>query len=207
MEYLDRNELILKEITAQFEQRVFARGDEIGRSRYTTFTSLGSFNSSVLGEKVFLGLKESFLGEARSDLELARIAVISKYCPELVPQLPLFYGFVVGSADREIGIITEDFSKAGEFPVADIGTDVSPTNWPALLPLELHRLAPEPSLSSLELAKMCFLVDGLMRLGDFDKFLFGWKMEDVFKRFPIDRSFEDFVKYTQKNRIYINYDL
>ena len=207
MNYLERNELIMVEVTQQLEKGTFQRGQETGpRGTSMKFASIGSFPSLVLGRDLFVGLKEEIEGDTvdiRVDMELARIAVIAKHLPDLEPALPMFHGLMVDSAGRKSAIITEDFSEGGLYK---IGIDIPSV----MLPRELIKIDSYlREWEESELKKMCFIVGGIgrLRIGDFDSFLFGQNMEQVLTRFPIDCTFEDFIRYTERNRVYCRYPL
>ncbi|KKS65219.1 MAG: hypothetical protein UV41_C0006G0038 [Candidatus Daviesbacteria bacterium GW2011_GWA2_42_7] len=227
MNYLERNELILQEVGEQFHTHAFRRGREVGQSHAIRFTAIGSYPSSVLGHDIHVGLKESIQGEeleTRSDLELARIAVIAKHQPFLASALPVFYGCLTENGERT-AIVMEDFSQGEKYKVKQ---------WP-------YRWANIPSMSELleaqkqgdmdyfsllnswlvfkeklihmdqglehedyDLTSMCFTANNRLRLGDFDKLFFYRSMEQIFTDFPIDLTFEEFVEYTRRNQLRAN---
>lgn len=203
MNYLERNELIMAKVAQQLAMKSFERGREVG-TRGTTmkFTSIGSFHSSLLGRDLSVGLKERMDKDTvdyRVESQLARIAVIAKHLPELEPALPIFHGLMLDSEGRATAIITEDFSQGGIYQVVNSGP-LDP------LPFKLAEI--DPSLkehSWWELERMCFDVNGQLRIGDLDALLFGLNMKQVFTRFPIDITFDDFVDYTRRNVIHCGY--
>ncbi len=223
MNYLERNELLLQEVGQQFANGTFQRGRVIGKSELSKFTSIGSYKSSVAGSDTYVGIKESLKGEdldIRSEMELARIAVIAKYSPLLASCLPLFHGFLAGKDDKTM-ILTEDFSKGGtlrveqwpyrwaetpdlsELCVMNRGsTDYLSLITPWLfLKDELIKLDPALKDEVHDLTSMCFIADNRLRLGDFDKMFFGRNIKQILHAFPIDYTFLDFVKYIRQNQL------
>lgn len=230
MNYLERNELILQEIKEQFKAQAFKKGEEVGKSSDMKFTPVGFYRSQVLSQNIDVGLKESIEGEeleTRANLELARIAVIAKHQAILVPYLPAFYGYLVRESG-ETAIVTEDFSQGGRQKV-----EQWPYRWANLpnmselldrqrrenmdyLSLSSTWLFIKDKLTSIDpgledevydLTSMCFIVNNRLRLGDFDMFLFCRSIKDILAEFPIDCTFEEFVKYIQRNRIVLGCSL
>ncbi|KKS13963.1 hypothetical protein A2617_04910 [Candidatus Daviesbacteria bacterium RIFOXYD1_FULL_41_10] len=113
MNYLERNELILKEVGEQLENGIFRRGRVIGKSGSSKFTSIGTYNSPTIGANVHVGIKESLSHidlDIRAEMEMTRIAVISKHSSFLTDFLPQFHGYLLGGNNKTM-IITEDFLK------------------------------------------------------------------------------------------------
>lgn len=180
MTYLERNQAIIDELRGVRLER----GDIVGSSSSMSFTSAGHYRSSVLGNTLYVGLKEytdpekcKSSTEARALLELHCICTVAEQLPHLEVELPVFYGILFDRAGKPLGIVTEDFSKGGKYEVQDMTYDR-----PELLPNELGEIFPD--MDYYELARVCFSVNGQRRLGDFstswsNEFSHKFLMDDV----------------------------
>ncbi len=192
MNYLERNELVIGEIRRDLRLK---KRDNIADTGRTSFTPLGDYYSQIVGQRLFVGLKRyysfrSSYSEGRVINDLAFIRAIEQKAPHLMPELPSFYGLLVAGNGRHLGVITEDFSRAGKHEVHDM--DEGDSN----LPTELRKVVNDPRLHDEELAKVCFVVDGQRRLGDFNTIRAGLNVRESIERFPLDDIMNDIEKYT-----------
>ena|SRR3989344_863078 len=199
MDYLDRNAEIFKEIReSRLELTRFLSVSN--KARTTNSTSLGCYRSELIGRGVCILLKEK-LGDSeiivnsRIESELPVICTIYEKIPELREELPLFYGLLRGKDEKLIGIITEDFSKAGIYPVREI--EIGDKN---NLPYWLNRLS-KKRIDETELSRVGFMVDGQRRLGDFDTISI--KKSNSSEKFSIDSILKRVNEFTLR----INYEL
>lgn len=232
MGYLERNELILKEIKNELKRGTFQRGEETGKSACTRFIPMGCYESPVVGETVHVGLKESsrFRNQSkRAEMDLAKIAVVAKYIPSLSFSLPLFHGSLAIGESRVV-TITEDFSQGGTIYMEqwhynwakepDLGTSYEmvrmgsgETDFLRLFALwsymkeELTKLDPRLESEVYDLTSMCFAVGDTLRLGDFDQLFSGKFTEQILANFPLNCALTDFMKYVQRNQLHIRTDI
>lgn len=189
MDYLPRNQEIIDEIgkNLTLERRV-----RVGSSRSVVTTAVGNYISQIAGNDVYICLKEltgesNWTAEERVVAELAIIRGIALHYPALIPKLPLFLGLLVGSDGNKIGIITDDFSKGGQHTVRE-ATDVyanPQSEIPEILLVKQLINNPEADLD-YDLARMCFQVNGEVRLGDFAHLRLYLRPEDrLFGKFGI----------------------
>ncbi len=194
MDYLERNQLIVAEIGRNLR---IQRTGHTAYSERTAFTPVGSYYSQVLREELFAGLKEGSLPEWRVFHDLAFMRSLEGKFPHLVPELPIFYGLLRNREGAPLGVIMEDFSKGSKHKVHDVYEDGKN------LPGELRDLVGTPNLSNVELAKVCFMVEGCRRLGDFDSIRSGLSVPELIERFPFADLEEQLERYT----LQIDYDL
>ncbi len=152
MPYLERNIKLIAEVDAGI---TLEKGEKRGNGNYANFFSVGRFNSTEMGTEVHVGLKEPQRVWARPELirdrfifELAVMSVVAKNMPHLLPELPLFYGLLIGKNGVPIAIVTEDFSQNGD-------NDVESSNY---VPPGFQRLFVDGSLDYDKLVNISFTV-------------------------------------------------
>ena len=173
MDYLERNHTILQEMSSArlskgLQVGVSLTGD--GKPK-TVFNCLGNYDSEFLACELYTGLKRTLRHNsdtvsARATAELAVIRHIAQFYPHLVPELPAFYGLLVGKNGESLGSITEDFSKGGLYKVEDVFTPFM-IKHRERIPTELKNAFVDMELDEEDLARMCFIVNGARRIGDF----------------------------------------
>jgi hypothetical protein len=174
--YRDTNRQILEEIN---RLNSLKSGTVIGKNQSgkTTVTTLGKFYSEVAGRDLDIGLKE-YSGSQGDVLnikvatELGLIDLVEENFPSLVQEFPLFHGVFLDGNGKPIGVVTEDYSKNGTFPVESVGWNRD------VLPYEIQGLMDRPKDLD-DLATTCFLVDGKRRIGDFGEFTMGSAKEKL----------------------------
>lgn len=206
MSYLERNRRLLKEIDSNLPLQ---KGKQLGDGGISKFFSAGSYNSDELGTEVYVGLKEDNYKDPeqlrdRFIFELAVLSVVAKNLPHLLPELPLFYGLLIGKDGEPIAIVTEDFSLNG-------ANYVGPSRF---VPRGFSELFVEGTLDDDRAESISFnirpkKIDGevhaerVWRYGDFYPLIF-WDKRDVHKtRFPENEIEERLDEYILK----IDYDL
>ena len=168
--YKDQNREIIAEIN-QLES--LKNGEIIARNslQTTRVRTLGNFYSKVLDRDVYLALKEYNSFKDLDDLqfkvseELGFIDLVENNLPQLLNEFPLPHGVLINQKNpNQIGVLTEDFSQNGKYPVYQI------SEWnKKILPYELQKLMGSPERLD-DLATTCFLVNGKRRIGDFGEF-------------------------------------
>ena len=177
--YRETNRQILEEVARLSSLKI---GPIIGEnaSGKTTVKSLGKFYSNVLGDDLYVGLKEyGIIPEntrasslnMRVACELGVIDLVEKDLPDLIKEFPLFHGLLLDTNKKPIGVITEDYSKAGTISVNNVGEENRD-----VLPYEIQKLLGKPKYPE-DLATTCFIVDERRRIGDFGEFTMGNVME------------------------------
>jgi len=177
--YGETNKQILEEIARLNSLKI---GPIIGEnaSGKTTVESLGKFYSNVLGDDLYVGLKKyGMVPESsrtsslnmRVACELGVIDLVEKALPELIKEFPLFHGLLLDTNKKLIGVLTEDYSKAGTISVNNVGEKDKD-----ILPYEIQKLLGKPKYPE-DLATTCFIADGKRRIGDFGEFTMGHAME------------------------------
>jgi len=188
MNYLERNQRIFEELGGVRLQR----GDVVGHSSSMRFVSAGHYQSSALGNTLYVGLKEYTDSkrrksdtEPRALIEMHCIRTIAEQLPHLEAELPIFYGVLLDSEGKTLGIVTEDFSQGGRYEVRDMVDQ-------ELFPMELTEIIPD--LDHYEKSKICFSANGQRRLGDFSPIGF----YDFLQRFPLNDLYNQLQegKYT-----------
>src|SRR3989344_1882947 len=176
MNYLERNQAIINELRGVRLER----GNVVGRSYSMIFTSAGHYQSSVLGNTLYVGLKEYNDPEQRKSStedralgELHCVRTVAEQLPHLEAELPVFYGTLLDSEGKPVGIVTEDFSQGGRYEVRSMVKDKEE------FPNELRGIFPD--IDSYDLAKVGFSVNGQRRLGDFSTL---WS-PSFFEKFPL----------------------
>ncbi|MCL5783851.1 MAG: hypothetical protein M1142_00650 [Patescibacteria group bacterium] len=206
MNYLERNERILQEVSRELQDHTLRRGKYIGSSKgYTNFVSAGSFLSPFLKREAFTGIKEIGIKNftySRVRCELLTIAVIAEHLPHLAPELPLFYGHFETTSGGK-GIIMEDFSQGKKLKVDSVPGGITPP--------ELKTFFEDVPGIFFDDYGLCFLVDGKRKMGDFDKILgLGYDeqlLEGVLDYYPIGLSYKDYLTYLQRIKINLDYNL
>ncbi len=197
MSYLERNQQTLAEIGQNLRLR---RGSVIGRSPNTTFTSIGNYKSTILEKDLYIGLKENRHKEgdflrgwvAR---ELVLINMIEQRFPQLLPEFPVFHGILEHPTGETLGVLTEDFSYGGRYPVKGFPRSLFVDIPDKDVPKELEEIAGK-EIDNYDLATMCFLVNGQRRIGDFGEMYSGMITTELSERYPIDDLMATIVKYT-----------
>src|SRR5258708_37884829 len=119
MNYLERSALIVEEMGRDVQLK---RGQLVGKSLLTGFTTAGVYRSTILNKRLHVGVKEYLspgdqsILETRIREELAFFDILSLNFPNLIPTLPAFYGLLIDNHGPR-GIITEDFTKGGQYEV------------------------------------------------------------------------------------------
>lgn len=209
MNYLERNELILKEVGEHLQTRELLNDSQIEEMQWRQFVPIGSFYSTVLQSTLFAGLKDFHEHGPfqRAEEELAVIGIIDHNLPHLTPELPQFYGVLIDRRGKEVGLVMEDFSRGDEFPVPDYhhvlkgmkGADNMQ------LPYEINDLF--QGIGVAQLNHLAFLVDGQRKLGDFDKTFF--KREDTkkaVKKLGLGLTYRQFLSYLKRTKLYLDYE-
>ncbi len=197
MDYLGRNRLVIAEIGQNLR---LERGYEVRRGSGSIFTAVGHYRSKVLGNDVYVGLKErkKFRGDVlrfptARDLSLLR--AIEQKLPHLLQEFPLFYGLLVDSTGEEVGVICEDFSQGGKYEVNEVTRSWRIPVRDDEIPKELERLKGR-KIDNHDLATMCFLVDGRRRIGDFVEVFSGLSISEMEEIFPTSDLSKQLRKYT-----------
>ena len=115
------------------------------------------------------------------------IRKVAEGLPQLEPELPVFYGLLQYNDGNSVGILTEDFSQEGRYPVLDMEA------WDNI-PHELKSLVGD--LPNEELAHVGFMVNGQRRLGDFNTVRIGSDLDKWSEMFPFFDIYENLGKYT-----------
>lgn len=160
MSYLERDTQLIEELRGNL---TFRRGAVVGCNTRVRFTEIGSYQSSFLGSRVYLGLKE-YYGTMRDPLRLAQrisqeLAIMQHIAiklPHLLSELPLCYVRLLDKNSQISGIIMEDLSRGGQSKVRRM----SP-------PPEVGNIFIKGSIDSDSLENMAVLVDRERRLMDF----------------------------------------
>lgn len=169
MDWLARNAQILEEIASEVR---LAKGEVRGKSgRGTVFYSAGRYQSQTLGAVLHLGVKLTDTAwrmgiEHKLIATLAFISAAQELSPELIRELPLVYGLLIGPAGEHLGYVTEDFTQNGVFEVLPFGN-------PKAIPEDFKRLVIDQGRSDWEEALTNFFYvrrEGEMvrRLGDLE---------------------------------------
>ncbi len=213
MSYLERNSRMIAEVAAELP---ISKGEQRGSGGIATFHSAGSYNSAELETEIYVGLKQDYKNDPeqlrdRFIFELAVMSVIAQNLPHLLPDLPLFYGLVIGKNGEPTAIVTEDFSRDGE-------NRVEPSRY---VPVGIEELFEPGTLDGDKIEHISFAVwpieaerkftpsgelipvQRAFRLGDFYPLLFWGKRDEHKTRFPEKQIEEQLDKYTVR----INHDL
>lgn len=102
-------------------------------------------------------------------------------------EFPSFYGLLARSNEEPIGILTEDFSKGGRYSVYNMHSNEN-------LPNEIETLVGKP-IHPVDLATVCFMVNGQRRIGDLEEIRFVLFSTDWKERFSFDDIMKDLDKY------------
>ena len=120
MIYLERSAEIIAEIRSQ----TLVRGKVVGRSSKTDTTSVGSYDSVMTGASLHLAVKETFGSHITPEegviRGLAFAGLIYDNIPVLRSELPLIIGLATEETGKQIGQLTEDFTKGGSFRIWEV---------------------------------------------------------------------------------------
>jgi len=188
------------------------KGRTIGKSssyRPTETIVLGEYDSKIINGRVYIALKQGdFDSQYRVIEELSIIRAIAKQYPELIPQLPLFLGLLVNGDGSEAGVITEDFSQGGKYPVIDGKYDqrIMAADGKIKELLKVNEIFfPGSEGIDVDVLQMCFSINGQIRFGDFDTLRFFVKKEESLQGERFCMS--DLEKAIEKYTIRINYTI
>lgn len=203
MYYLSRNKEVVAEARVLFHP---VRGSVVGSSLNSgaLFTSLGSFPSSLLGEEVFLGIKEYTGYRAESQIlqyrvlpELATISAIAEYVIGLRAALPAFYALLRGAKGKPIGILMEDFSQGGKHQVVST----------RFVPPEIISLFGNDVLEGDLIQNMGFDVGGEIKLADLYPIFKTRRKGVAFSRHPMNQAIRQVKRNLWQHTIRLGRDL
>lgn len=207
--YLERNARVIAEMR---NGPVFTRGPVVGSSQKTNVVSIGSYTSESFSGPLYVVLKERWQDRGRDPeqnavFNLAAIVSIAQHIPELVPELPLFFGLLKHRDGKPIGTITEDFSQGGRYRIFDVFADLLHYEGQLIDRLSSFLSSPRFTISDEELARMFFSIDTggdcfVRRLGDLDHAMQCLTMDQRMEKFPIDLVMADIAKHA----LTLNYD-
>lgn len=211
MNYLERNELILKEVVQHLQTRELLTDSQIKELVWREFLPIGSFYSNVLQSTLFAGLK-GIMGihaSQRAEEELAVIGIINHNLPQLASELPQFYGVLIDIRGHEVGLVMEDFSQGDKYLVPDYEHVLKDMKGAKnrRLPYEVDDLF--KGRCTVDLDHLAFLVDGQRKLGDFDK-IFSRREKDIERtvtQLGIGVPYHQFLDYLQRIRINLGYEV
>lgn len=201
-QYLERNQRILAEITEAFKTNKLQRGESVGKGTGFATYPIGGYDSSILGCKLHLCLKEyhKFRKEIKDiwiysiARDLSLIRRVEAEVPHLLPEFPVFYGLLQSPGDT-FGVITEDFSKGAQHQVRNVSRSWGMTIKPEEVPRDLVKLV-EKDIDDHDLATTCFLVNGQRRIGDFGEMFYDLMFPDFERVFPtedLEKEFENYI--------------
>lgn len=201
MNYLERNHLVIAEIGQNLR---LERGYQIGRDPGTRFTSMGHYKSDILGSDTYVGLKESkkfrgYVSRFVAARDLALLRKVEREMPRLLQEFPSFYGLLIDATGKEVGIICEDFSQGGKHEVREVIRSWLVSVEDAEVPKELEQLKGR-KMDNRDLARMCFLVDGKRRIGDFEEIFSGLSGTEWEERLQFNDLLKQIGKYTLRVR-------
>jgi hypothetical protein len=201
MEYLRRNSQIIAELNGGVK---LSRGKLIGHSGSTSVIALGAYQSVVLESGLFIALKESkrFRPSIAVERDLALVSVLADAVPDLRQMVPSFMGLLVSDTSAEIGVLVEDFTEGGRYPIWGVHRSEFPSIGVAPQQLREILCGREGTIDDEELENMFFKVEtdeGLRyRIGDFDKALSHLGFEERLEMFPREQILADIDQYTVK---------
>lgn len=210
MSYLDRNRALLDEV----KQRLKLSRTLRGQGSKTLFYSAGKYESDILVESVYVGIKQPRysgiwpLGPPwRAAAELSIILAIEREYPDMLSKCPVFLGLLNDKNDKPVGLVTEDFSKGGLHKVRDAAEVY--TNPKLAIPeiRKLRKLIGNPNVNEdtlgADLIRACFVVNGGIKIGDFDTLPAFFGGED-FSRIRMQLDLE---KELDAYSLHLDYDL
>lgn len=208
MNYLERNALLIAEINGGVR---LSKRDVVGWSQRTRTTALGSYSSNLLGQEIFVALKETRGGLAPEQIvvrDLAWVCAVADGLPDLRPELPLFLGLLRDKNGLSVGMLTEDFSKGGKYKLWEVPEFDLPYQGPLPEQLRQFTAGERGLMDPEELANMFFRVGTVgdiveRRLGDFDKACLHFSIDERLEKFPREEIEEKFDLYTVR----VSYDL
>jgi hypothetical protein len=196
MDYLQRNRALIREMRQHMR---FQRGEVIGRGSHATFTAAGHYGSSLLGEVVYVGVKEIKLDgialRLRTARELSILRKVEEKTPHLLPEFPIVYGLLADSPGRELAVFCEDFSQGGRYDIEPILQSWSQYISDEEVPKDLEKVKGS-EIDNRDLATTCFMVNGKRRIGDFGEIRGIMRLQEADKVFPIDAIWKQMWRYT-----------
>lgn len=196
MDYLQRNRALIREMRQDLR---FQRGEVIGKGSGATFTATGHYRSPLLGEDVYIGVKETKLDgtvlRLRTAKELSMLHKVEEKTPHLLPEFPIVYGLLTDLTGREIAIFCEDFSQGGRYDVEPVlqlwGQYINDGE----VPKDLKKVRGS-KIDNRDLATTCFMVNGKRRIGDFGEICGLMSLQEADEAFPIDALWKQMWRYT-----------